>query len=65
MTNNVVYFFYDEANNLFYDDRGMIRTDIQLYLSPNDLFMFRQDPGYCIFPHRNIKGVLCEIVTDW
>jgi hypothetical protein len=33
-------------------------------ITPNDIFLFRQNPGYCSFPHRSDKHILCEIITE-
>lgn len=60
----ILYFSYDSEENMFYDQCGIRVTNIFEVITPNNLFLFRQDPGYCIFPHRDDNRILCEILTD-
>ena len=61
----VLQFFYDSEENIFYDQCGQIVTNIFEVLTPNDIFLFKQDPGYNVFPHRDNNRILCEILTDY
>jgi len=60
----ILYFWWDEENNMFYDECGQLVSNIFEMVTPNDLFLFMNDPGHCIFPHRDSKDISCEFVTD-
>jgi len=60
----ILYFWWDEENNMFYDECGQLVINIFEMVTPNDLLLFKKDHGYCLFPHRETKGILCEFVTD-
>lgn len=59
----VLQIFYFEEENFFTDEDGQVIENIFEFITPNDLYLFRGDPGNCIFPRRDISGELCEIVT--
>jgi len=61
----VLQFFYDSEENIFYDQCGQIVINIFEVLTPNDIFLFKQDPGYNVFSHRDNNRILCEILTDY
>ena len=58
------YISFDSQTNTFWDANGQRIENNFTILTPNDIFLFRQDPGYCIFPHRKLKSVTCEIFTE-
>jgi len=59
----ILYIYYDAKENIFYDD-GVEFFNIFDAVTPNDIFLFRHDPGYCTFPHRSEPRILCEIITE-
>ena len=61
----ILQFFYDSEENIFYDQCGIRVVNIFEVLTPNDIFLFKQDPGYNAFPHRDDHRILCEILTDY
>lgn len=60
----IFYIFWSETENCFYDEDGFRIINILDYITPNDLFLFRQDHGCCLFPHRQNKDLFCEIFTE-
>ena len=60
----MLYILWDETTNTFWDTCGKRLTNIFDYITPNDMFLFRNDPGSCSFPHRGDYRILCEILTD-
>lgn len=63
-SDGILYFIYDSIGNTFYDQYGVRVINILEFLTPNDLFLFKNDPWYCIFPHRDNYRIMCEILTD-
>jgi len=61
----VLQFFYDSEENIFYDQCGIRVVNIFGALTPNDIFLFKQDPGYNIFRHREDPRIICEILSDY
>jgi len=61
--NDQLFVCYDPDENMFYDRYGSLINILEM-ITPNDLFLFRQDPGYCTFPHRKNNKILCEILTN-
>lgn len=60
----VVYVRYDPDDNIYYDECGFRIDNIFEMLTPNDVYMFAQDPGYNTFPLRNHVHTLCEILVE-
>lgn len=60
----LLYFSYDSKENVFYDPCGIRVINIFEIITPNDLFLFRQNPRYCLFPYIENKFILCVIITD-
>jgi hypothetical protein len=60
----ILYFFYDPRDNIFCDQFGFIVLNIFEMITPNDLLLFKEDHGYCIFPHRHSNNILCEILIN-
>lgn len=60
----ILYFTYDPEENTFYDQCGIHMANIFEVLTPNDIFLFKRDHGYCIFPHRDDPHIWCEILMD-
>ena len=56
------YLYYYEDDNLFTDDDGHVIYDIFSVITPQDLFLFRHDNGFNVFPMRDHNDVLCEII---
>jgi len=61
----ILQFFYDSEENTFYDQCGIRVANIFEVLTPNDIFLFKQDPGYNVFRHRDDSRIMCEILTDY
>jgi len=56
--------FWNRDENVFYDVHGYVIVNIFEFLTPNDIYLFRQDHGYCMFPVRFGRKIMCEIMTD-
>ena len=61
---DIWYFWYNQEENTFHDIGTGKYVNILSSLTPNDLFLFREDQGHCIFQHKNDRQILCEILTD-
>lgn len=57
----VIYLWWDPRDNTFYDQHGAQLPNIFEIITPNDLFLFRNDHGYSIFPYVKDRRILCEI----
>jgi hypothetical protein len=62
---SILYIFYDTEKNIFYEDFYNEIYNIFDFLTTNDIFLFRRDPGNCVFPHRYDRKILCEILVDY
>jgi hypothetical protein len=58
----MMFIFYDEVMNCFYNTRGERIQNIFSILTPGDLLLFRNDPGCCTF-RTPFPQVVCEICT--
>lgn len=58
----ILYFIYDPVENVFYNQYGVVILNIFEYITPNNLFLFKQDFGYCLFTHKNNHRIWCEIL---
>lgn len=58
----ILYLYYDSIENTFYDDCGQRIDNIFELIRPNDLYLFRHDPGNVLFPYIHVPGLWCEIV---
>lgn len=63
----VLQIFYDKETNTFLDECGFEFVNVFEAITPNDLILYRSDPGFSLFYHRDIPGLLCEILEleDW
>jgi hypothetical protein len=63
----ILQFYYDPKENTFHvcDQFGSRVVNILKALTPNDIFLFKQDPGYNVFFHKDNSHILCEILTDY
>lgn len=57
-----IFLFYDDEKNCFYNTAGIIVVNIFAIITPNDLYLFHQDNGFCTF-RTPWPGVYCEICT--
>ena len=65
MVSKILYFELDTDENVFYDENGERVDSILEFITTNDLYLFRQDPGYyCIFEYRHDKSVLIELYVE-
>jgi hypothetical protein len=62
--NDFRFLYYNTEQNMFYDQNGILIINIFELITPNDLLLFRQDPGHCIFQYKNKDNILYEIFTD-
>lgn len=53
--------FYDADRNVFIDEDGFIIWSIFEIISPNDLFLFKQNREYMLVRHRSIPELLVEL----
>lgn len=53
--------FYDVCNNVFIDEDGFVVFGIFEFITPNDLYLFRQREKYMVVNHRSLSGVVCEL----
>lgn len=60
----LIRILYDRRLNMFYDVAGHRLTNVFEFITPNDLYLHRNDPGETIFPHRNDPSIMCEIITE-
>ncbi len=58
----IFHLYYYEDENLFVDDDGHVIHDLFNIITPHNLFMFKQDFGYNLFPVVGKRNVLCEII---
>ena len=65
--NKLIRILYDRCLNIFYDIAGRRLTNVFELITPNDLYLYRNDPGNSIFPHVNEPYTMCEIITyeEW
>ena len=61
----LVYIVYQPHVNMFYDYRGKRLSNVFELITPNDLYLYRHDPGNSIFPHRSKPDTLCEIIDTF
>ena len=59
-----LFFDFDSKENIFYDECGMMVMNILEFITPNNLFLFRQDFGRCAFYHRDNPHILCVLLMD-
>ncbi len=60
----LIRILYDRCLNMFYDIAGRRITNVFELITPNDLYLYRHDPGNSIFPHISEPHTMCEIITD-
>jgi hypothetical protein len=60
---NVTYILYYEVDNIFTDMDGNIIYNIFDMITPNDLLLFRDDPGNNSFCMKSDRDKICEIIT--
>jgi len=53
--------FYDIERNVFIDEDGFIIWAIFELITPNDLFLFKQNKEYMLVQHRAMQEVLVEM----
>ena len=58
----IFYIFYYENENLFTDDDGHVIYDLFTVITPQELFLFRHDNGFNVFPMKGHDDVICEII---
>ena len=65
--NKLIRILYDRCLNMFYDIAGRRITNVFELITPNDLYLYRNDPGNSIFAHVSEPHTMCEIISekDW
>lgn len=58
---DIVCLFYDEISRKFIDENGVMIWDIFRYITPNDLYLFRQKKECMVIPWRTSPGWLIEL----
>ena len=58
---DLVSLYYDPRSNRFEDEDGFIVWSIFELITPNDVYLFRENQEYMIVPHRQLKGVGVEL----
>jgi hypothetical protein len=58
----IEYIYWDRLLNIYYDMKGNRILNIYTRLTPSDIYLFRHDPRFCTFHHRDNPKVLCEIL---
>lgn len=61
---DTIYIMWFPGENDFFDECGQRIQNIFEYITPNDLWLFRQDPGYNIFPARFDRHIGVEILDN-
>ena len=54
--------FYYPEDNVYVDTDGKVVDFIFEYVEPNDIFLFKLDPGFCMFQHRFDPEWLIELI---
>lgn len=62
--NKLIRILYSRHINMFYDIAGRRITNVFELITPNDLYLYRHDPGNSIFTHVSEPHTMCEIITD-
>lgn len=60
----ILYIIWYEPENTFWNLDGSPVENINEILTPNDLFLFRHDPGYSCFFHRQHRHIMVELLTE-
>lgn len=60
----IFHLYYHERENVFTDSEGQVVHDLFTMITPQDLFLFRYDPGMNCFPLVGDPDFLCEILTE-
>jgi len=58
---DVIEMEYDPDSNTFYDEWGVLIPNIFDLLTPNDLYLFKNDYDNNMFNHKKDKKVVCVI----
>lgn len=61
---DLCYIYYDPESNAFYDEDGAQIDNIFELITPNDLYLYRHDPGCNLFPCRFDRELTFEIVDQ-
>lgn len=59
--NNVIALFYDAEQNVFIDEDGFVIWSIFEIISPNDLYLFKENREYALIQHRNFPDWHVEL----
>lgn len=59
----VWHVYYYEKENIFTDDCGQIIYDMLRIITPNELFLFKQDRSFNCFGMKGNKDVIVEILS--
>ena len=55
---------YRPSENAFYTQTGEHLSEIQHFVRPSDLYLFRRDHGTCNFPMRRYPEITVEIFIE-
>lgn len=59
----IFYLYYYESENFFIDEDGWIIYNLFDIIAPLDLYLFRIDKTYNVFPMVGHDDVICEIIS--
>ena len=59
-----ILIIYEEWSNRFVTTEGFPIINPLYIIKPNELYLFRQDHGACLFRHRARNDILVEITTE-
>lgn len=61
LSDPIIYIFYDSKQNFFIDVYGRPIYNIFELLTPQDILLYKNDPGYSLFHARQRPDILVEI----
>lgn len=61
LKHSIIYIYYNKKDNIFYNIYDSPIYNIFDYITPHDILLFKNDPGYNLFPYRYNDDILVEI----
>lgn len=62
LKHSIIYIYYNKKDNIFYSIFDSPIYNIFEFVTPQDILLFKNDPGYNIFSYRYNDDILVEIV---
>jgi len=60
----LIRLYYDSKDNVFYDEDGFVVFNIFDYITPTDLYLFKNSIYDMFVSYDNGAVVVCEICTE-